>query len=266
MNCLWTLVAFFAFFPASRAFVGLLDDEEEVAEVQLMQGRPNVVQLNRQTFGGNVLAQEGYSRHWMVLFCVDWYPPCQALDAPYMGMAENYSQVLNKNVLFENFVRFGSVDCAVDKVLCNEQSIQTYPVVAHYAEGQQLKQWTGGSEQRDQKSFRKWLHNELLDAKLKATEVKPLFTMEERRVVFKMLASFAASLSLLVWAVGRGADLWLLYTARHNKGKQPKAAVDKADKQDLSQEQQSKNTSPLGDHMKRCLPEEWAAQRGTVEL
>eukprot|EP00913_Durusdinium_trenchii_P001525 g1412.t1 len=90
----------------------------------------NVAPLNRHIFAGNVLK-------WIVLFCPKWFQPCQKLEPLFEDLAKTWQTKLNVDSSFTH-LRFAQVDCAADKVLCNEQHVTTYPFVAVYRGGSQL--------------------------------------------------------------------------------------------------------------------------------
>jgi len=52
--------------------------------------------------------------------------------------AGHWQPLLNTGAMVEK-VRFAQVDCAIDKVLCNEQGVVDYPMVAHYRDGVQTQ-------------------------------------------------------------------------------------------------------------------------------
>mmetsp|Transcript_56738 Transcript_56738/g.178113 ORF Transcript_56738/g.178113 Transcript_56738/m.178113 type:complete len:259 (-) Transcript_56738:165-941(-) len=244
-------------FVPSTGSEGLLFKQDEAPTVNLVR-RPSLASLNRQTFNGNVLTEEeGSAENWVVLFCVGWYRPCQALEMPYMGLAEKHSKAFNNDTLLTDFVRFAVVDCSVDKVLCNEQRVETYPMVIHYYKGELLTRWTGGSEARDVKSFRKWLDKELTTFKAISMEVRPLLTRDERRTVMRLLACTAASISFFIWAIGRGTDLLLTMSERRRSEKKLTAKDDA---------KEPRGEEAVQSRLARRLPREWASARGSVEL
>eukprot|EP00438_Fugacium_kawagutii_P011223 Skav228653 [mRNA] locus=scaffold2369:101852:105965:+ [translate_table: standard] len=98
----------------------------------------DVAQLNRHIFSGNVLQPLGGGvERWVVLFCPKWYQPCQKLEPLYAELARTWQHQKNADSSFLR-LRFAQVDCAVDKTLCNQQRVSTYPFVAIYSAGQQL--------------------------------------------------------------------------------------------------------------------------------
>merc|ERR1719336_2110067 len=76
----------------------------------------SVASLNSHTFAGNVLRGD-WAEHWVVLFCVDWFAPCQQIERSYAAKAAEYQTHQNAGAMLRDLVRFAKVDCAVDKVL-----------------------------------------------------------------------------------------------------------------------------------------------------
>uniref|UniRef100_A0A7S1WLG7 Thioredoxin domain-containing protein n=1 Tax=Alexandrium catenella TaxID=2925 RepID=A0A7S1WLG7_ALECA len=262
MNRISTIFVAIVPFVASAASADSTLFEKDTTLKVSRSPRPAVAQLNRQTFAGNVLKEEGvFAEHWMVLFCVDWYPPCQALQTPYEGLAATYSQALNNDTFLTDFVKFATVDCAVDKVLCNEEQVETYPTVSHYNYGEILGVWTGGSSARDTKIFTKWLEKDLVPFKAISLQSPPLLSRRERKEVMRLLAVLTAVVSFFLWAISRGADLWLAMRAQRSRGEAEK----RARKQDAAQQHASSST-PAESSLSRRLPREWASERGSMEL
>mmetsp|Transcript_20148 Transcript_20148/g.56740 ORF Transcript_20148/g.56740 Transcript_20148/m.56740 type:complete len:262 (+) Transcript_20148:112-897(+) len=219
-----------------------------------------VVPLNRRTFGGNVL--EGtHVDHWVVLFCVDWFEPCQEAFAPYMSLAEEHSKRLNQGSLLRDVVRFGMVDCAVDKVLCNEQSVQQYPTVHHYQGGKRVATWVGGRA-TDAEKLAKFLNKHLGSAAVAAKPQEALasegseagglavrLVPGERAVDFALVALV---LALNAWAVFNNPQLWQKPAAGAVQG--PSASKDPGMPQHKADE-----ASVHREGVARFLPEGWSS-------
>mmetsp|Transcript_138501 Transcript_138501/g.196034 ORF Transcript_138501/g.196034 Transcript_138501/m.196034 type:complete len:221 (-) Transcript_138501:259-921(-) len=100
--------------------------------------KEDVAYLNRHIFAGNVLKPLGGGvEQWVVSFCPRWWQPCQQLEQTFLEAARHWQSELNTDPSMLR-VRFAQVDCAVDKVLCNEQHVTTYPMVALYRGGIQI--------------------------------------------------------------------------------------------------------------------------------
>lgn len=121
--------------------------------------------FNRVTFHGNVHAQVGNVEDWFVMFCVEWHKPCQALRKVYHTAAPEYERDINGNAWLNLPVRFVEVDCTVDKVLCNEQNVKTYPTLVHYRRGTVARSWAvnGGDMQAQKRRIVKFLNKETAD-------------------------------------------------------------------------------------------------------
>lgn len=115
-----------------------------------------VLELNRFTFSGNVLRPGDHAENWVVIFCADWFEPCQEASKVFERVGEQLQGQLNTDLMSLK-VRFASVDCAGDKSLCNQEAVQSYPTIVHYQRGQRRGSWEG----MDAKQLRKWILQEL---------------------------------------------------------------------------------------------------------
>lgn len=104
--------------------------EEEPSAAQIDN---SVLKLNRHIFKGNVLQQDSYVKRWVVLYCLPWFAPCQAFQKAYNTVAKEEQQRRNTDIWFSN-LRFAQVDCATDKVLCNDMDVDMVPLVTLYEE------------------------------------------------------------------------------------------------------------------------------------
>lgn len=123
------------------------------------------LKLNRVNFGGNVLHSSGSKDsvgQWFVSFCPSWWEPCQRLEVPFAEMTSTWEHQLNTALLTKE-VRFAAVDCAIDKVLCNEQGVETYPTVHRYKDGTRIATWSGGRRD-DPERLAKWMQRQLANA------------------------------------------------------------------------------------------------------
>lgn len=131
-----------------------------------MSGLPSsVLDLGSHTFGGNVLHPSGgrhTTAHWVVVFCPSWFEPCQQMEEPFKSMAAEWQGTLNRALLTRE-VRFARVDCASEKVLCNEEDVDQYPMVHHYFHGDRVATWRG-SRGDNLKRLKKWLGQQLKSA------------------------------------------------------------------------------------------------------
>jgi len=121
----------------------------------------SVIELNRFLFEGNVVnGRGGDVEHWMVLFCPHWYSPCKKVTPLFRDYSLRWEVMHNKNVMSSQ-ARFGEVDCATGKELCNEQRIEEYPSVVHYQGGDRVSVWTAGNESKFE-LLGGWLTSELV--------------------------------------------------------------------------------------------------------
>jgi len=124
----------------------------------------DVATLNRVTFAGNVFTNpEGAGPEgWVVLFCVDWYEPCQHFQNTFDSTAIELGGMSDDEVLSRT-TRFAQVDCASDKVLCNGQDVGAYPTVVHYRRGGRAGEWSqsGRAPEKEAASFQKWVKKQM---------------------------------------------------------------------------------------------------------
>jgi len=237
--------------------VGTANDAEEPVVSAL---HASTLELNRFTFGGNVLRHDGsgsHVAHWVVAFCPSWWEPCQNLEGPYAELSRQWEGTLNTALLTKE-VRFAMVDCASDKVLCNEQAVESYPTVHHYQSGQRVASWSGGRKD-DPERLAKWLRAQL--TKPAAEPVPSLATDLQGALQRYLMPSDSAIDFLLVlsvvcfnfWTISRNPRLWQKspFAAR-----QPEVA---AEPHNGATEQ-----GPAG--VARFLPEAWADARPSLKL
>lgn len=144
-----------------------------------------IVRLNSRIFTGNVLEGQERTQHWVVLFCPSWWDPCQKLERHFPAHAARWEDKLNQESLVNLPVRFASVDCATDKVLCNQQKVHSYPTVVHYESGKYGAVWTGNGR-NDQKRLEKWLEEQLSGVRPPQTVPTPALSVRaslERTIV-----------------------------------------------------------------------------------
>lgn len=121
----------------------------------------HVAELGSLLFAGNVLRPlGGGAEQWIVAFCPSWWEPCQQLDIAFSEVAASWQARFNTDD-FQANIRFARVDCASDKVLCNEQGVVTYPTIAHYREGRQIRQ-TDLNPKKMKNKLAAWLHRSLV--------------------------------------------------------------------------------------------------------
>jgi len=220
--------------------------------------RTSVLELNRFTFGGNVLQQDTrHAAHWVVAFCPSWWEPCQNLEGPYAELSRQWEGTLNTALLTKE-VRFAMVDCASDKVLCNEQDVESYPTVHRYHKGQRVASWSGGRRD-DPARLAKWLGGQL--AKL-AAEPAPSLTGDFQEAFWGYLIPGDRAIDLLLVllvlglnfrAVSRNPELWRKACIA---ARQPEAAAGPCD--------EAVQQGRPG--VARFLPEAWANARPSLRL
>jgi len=121
-----------------------------------------LVHLNAVNFDQSVLMQSNNGvQRWVVLFCLGWYDTCAAMDRPFMSLAQDWENRLNTDLLSTE-VRFATVDCATDRVLCNEQGIHQFPKVMLFHDHRAAASWTSsGSLKQITSSLAAWAQKQL---------------------------------------------------------------------------------------------------------
>lgn len=187
--------------------------------------RRNVPLFNRITFDGNVVRRgAGHVDAWVVLFCVSWDEECEGLSQLYRMQAHWYERDANQGHLTTLPLRFAEVDCATDKVLCNEQGVDEYATVAIYQAGSRVAKWTRSfhlsyTKMHDQ--LKAWLEEKVpavLASLVEQVHVMGAGSLTEstqrvsllpwgcpRALAFAMLSPSLLTLSLWILA-GRSAD------------------------------------------------------------
>jgi len=94
-----------------------------------------VARMSRVTLQANVAAEAGMVDNLFVFYCVDWFPGCNALLGAFRDLAREAEASLNAGALLAPRARFGEVDCASEKALCNTMLVEEYATVAHYRGG-----------------------------------------------------------------------------------------------------------------------------------
>eukprot|EP00931_Biecheleriopsis_adriatica_P028140 TRINITY_DN16822_c0_g2_i1.p1 TRINITY_DN16822_c0_g2~~TRINITY_DN16822_c0_g2_i1.p1 ORF type:complete len:251 (+),score=64.07 TRINITY_DN16822_c0_g2_i1:104-856(+) len=202
----------------------------------------HVAELNSVLFTNNVLRpMGGGAEQWIVAFCPSWWEPCQKLDAVLSEQAAMWQSKLNKDA-FTSKVRFAKVDCASEKVLCNEQQVHSYPTIAHYKDGVQIRQ-TNLSPRKMKEKLESWLHSNLCDDPL---QVELSTTSED-----SSRAAYSTDLVIILLALG--ASLRLVMT-------RPKASrTSRAEAVKVTAREEAKSE-------KTVLPVEWTLARSNIEL
>lgn len=251
--------------------------------------RPPV--LNRVTFQGNV-KDNAQAENWVVFFCVTWYEVCQELRESYFDQAREFEGKLNADALLHLPVRFAEVDCTVDKVLCNEQSVETYPEIVHYSRGNPVARWSarGRSTKREGERMAKFLADKLAPLDAASEEGAPAEGgaaaaagggAEERediwslhmaqqhpvQTIFRLAPPLAALVGMAVWALSTGAEI--LQTVRRLRSEQLAAHASPAAEKPKTRPpppRPAAAAAPAEGRARRRLPEAWARARSSIEL
>jgi len=236
----------------------------------------DVAQLNRVTFAGNVFShKEGEGPDgWVVLFCAEWYEPCQWFQDTYAELASKYGGN-SEDDLFSRKTRFAQVSCASDKPLCNSQDVDTYPTIVHYRGGGRAGEWSqsGRTLDKELKSFTKWADKQMQDIdSIARPEVAVEAAAESSRTLLPTVAQFstgvtsAQAMPMLIMLFA--ASLWLYRLAqevvqgvqvlRQPADASARAAAGKEEEvhEDVQVEKEIAVHQELP-AIVRCLPEAW---------
>lgn len=230
--------------------LGARDGEPQ--QVKLVRNDPtkSVAMLNRHNF--KVSVEQEHVDDWIVLSCVDWMPVCQGLWQHYRNSAAHWEQALSYSASSwqSTAVRFAEVDCATDKALCNEMSIEYYPTVQHYKGGKLVDKWEIYESMMKEgiasvsKHLSSWISKELKDklsgvTAKKASSADPSIVSHMRELT-KLLSLrgmmedpataavgyliLVAAVVLFAWIVGTGLELEFASTLSYFS-KEGKAAL-----------------------------------------
>lgn len=218
---------------------------------------PSVVELNRFTFAGNVLrsGEQQHAEHWVVIFCPKWWEPCEQMVAPFGQLAYQWQSRLNHDLLVHK-VRFASVDCATDKVLCNEQDVDMYPTVRHYMGGAKTAKWSGG-QKNDKDRLANWLDKEFDKvsggADTQGSATRSVMGFQEALSQYLVPGERAADVLIVLVGLAASFRLVLCNPELWEKPPEPPASSAAA---------AARGYTSVG----RLLPEEWARSRPSLEL
>jgi len=223
-----------------------------------------VASLNTRTFEGNIASE--FVENWIVLFCVDWYAPCAAMQRSYMVLAEKYDAKQNSGTeLLRSTVRFATVDCAVDKPLCNTQLVEDYPTLRHYRAGKVHASWRGRGKMNESQAVTAWLEKTLVAPAPQADPAKnasPLLTAPECAQLMRLVASAVVIVATICWTVSRGVELRAAAASVRRQGGciQPGAKSGFAGSSAETDNSDVKCSSSNGVEAK--LPREWLQRKG----
>lgn len=268
------IVAAVTLLPDARA--GLIDhrskesDEIEVMDNGEFARRLSVIELDGFLFTGNVIDCVGDNvDHWIVAFCPRWYSVCQKLLPIFQNVSRHWEEKVNSDVVMRSPVRFGFVDCAASKELCDEEGVEGYPTVVHYQNGYQMSQWTGYS-MAQLKRLGTWVEKEI---NMGRKAPSPFDDVDPVRVSYVALAVFTIFYAWSIWIVVHGAGLLSWTSARPKKDgadlfssarqeETPRGAFVASVKAAAAD---APDVRPLT-KAERCMPAEWVRSKATIEL
>lgn len=236
--------------------------------------------LNRVTFHGNVEDELVHVEHWVVLYCVDWYDPCQKMRQTYLDLASSYERKLNTDALLRLPVRFAEVDCQVDKVLCNEQLVDWYPALVHYHRGEKVARWVAddGDKAEEEEKMTEFLKEQMnftapqedvIDStpgNMEQEDIWNLPTAQQHpiKTAFRLAPLAAALVGMGVWILTVGAEVVQgLCKLLRSPSAGVAAAAAASPKKPLPQQQTPEASRGS---LRHRLPESWARERRSIEL
>uniref|UniRef100_A0A7S1PT74 Thioredoxin domain-containing protein n=1 Tax=Alexandrium catenella TaxID=2925 RepID=A0A7S1PT74_ALECA len=253
---------------------GPLSLEQSAGQEQAaIYSRANALRLNAHTFSGNVLRKpmDEHAEHWVVSFCPNWWEPCQNLALPFDQFSVEWERRLNTRLLTKK-VRFATVDCATDKVLCNQQRVEQYPTVHHYHRGKRAATWVGGRTsdvEKLAKFLTKRLSNAAADAAATAlptgggaaaAPAAAARSLRDRLVPGDRaidLTLIIVVLSLNTWAVFSNPRLWQLSSGASKDTSKGAAA---------SAASAASPSAASSRSVQRFLPRDWGVPGASMEL
>jgi len=198
--------------PTCAEDAGLLQGERVAAKpsAEVHSDRIPPLELNRFTFDDNVLraGEQPHVAHWIVNFCVPWWDGCKNVARTYTQFGDEWQGKLNGDLLTSE-VRFATVDCATDKVLCNEQGVEVYPTVVHYTRGEQISMYEVGGKSMEK--FHSWISQALTRVENTTATTSADATDLQTGLSSYLMPGDRATDALLV-AVGVAASLRLVFS------------------------------------------------------
>lgn len=250
-------------------------DHREVKTVQLKQGGlgPVPLKLLGSTFDA-VNSQAIGIEQSIVFFCVEWLDQCTDLREEFRIRGRTLSEKFNAKSVLAPRVRFAEVNCGEDKVLCNRQQVETYPTIALYVKGKRYKVWEGSlgaPRKKRHQSMIDWLHNHV------GQEWQPLSAEDVEEDEEDDAASLVGQLR---WAASLGAAIAVcivmtrylfelvqsaIATHRAAEGR----TLEKTERKQTRAEARAAALAAANTpscRMARRIPQDWAAQRGKIDL
>lgn len=232
------------------------------------------LRLSKLGFATGSPGAPGAAEQWVVLFCVDWWEPCQEIRRTFRASATQLERVLNADRLLTPAVRFAEVDCAGDKALCNEHKVEWYPTVVHFSAGERQAAWEGSGPQavaKDQRAMVAWLHQRLGEETAPAKEALLASTSPQHASGVQTASSrfpplMTALLGLVAWFLGSGLEMLRAVREALRLVRQGAADVLAKTKREEKQPEREEQEEVQKTRLERCLPTEWAQRRQSLEL
>jgi len=250
-------------------------NHREVKAVQLHQGGlgPVPLKLLGSTFDAMNSEVSGIEQS-IVFFCVEWLEQCADLREEFRILGRTLSRKFNAKSLLAPRVRFAEVDCGEDKVVCNNQQVETYPTVAFYVKGKRYKVWEGSlgaPRKKRHQSMIDWLHSHV------GLAWQPLSTEETEDEE----DDEPTLLGQLRWAASLGAAIAVcivmarylfelvqsaIAAQRAAEGRTWEKAVEKKQTRGEARTAALAAANTPSCRMARRIPQDWVGQRNKIDL
>jgi len=258
-----TKLFFFFIFQIAVADEGVLSATTAPGSTESSSEPPkrHAAQLTRNTLQNNVLdAASRSAEHFVVKYCVPWYAPCSgAFDDFFQVQAEELERTYNQDAVLVRKLRFAEVDCASDKVLCNEMFVDDYPTIVHYHRGKVVSKWTSSSKTMEKRidKLLEWLRKVVsFDQSNGRDEPSQLY--EEMKEAFSLMRSFVGAAAILVAASSFARSQYRVLCAAASDA----VAKDSSCVKDLVKEEQEQ----LCSDGVRYFPREWTTEKQSIDL
>lgn len=93
----------------------------------------NLWTLTNKEFPSLVMGQDGSGGAWFIDFYAPWCPPCMRLLPEFRKASR----------MFDESVRFGTVDCTIHEELCRQHNVQAYPTTVLYNSTRPVQRFRG---------------------------------------------------------------------------------------------------------------------------
>jgi len=222
-----------------------------------------IVLLSRFNFESTVLTRrDDEVENWVILFCHNWYSPCERIRPAYETMAHDMEKELNQDSM-KTVIRFAEVDCSTDKPLCNAQKVETFPTLLHYQRGVISSHWEGHyGGKKDVKEMTEWMEprsKKILEQRSAHTQLR---TEKQVKGLLGVTLDPSWLFSLATMLATLLGHIWLVRVRSHGSHKvSPEEEATKDSKQPGN-----RNVAVGPSGLGSLLPEEWICSQSGKDL